>query len=100
MGSDSYIREVPGGVTLALKVQPRAPRDEICDVAGAELRVKISAPPVDAAANHALLRFLAEKLDCPRSGLELIRGGTSRHKIVRIAGMDAATARDRLQGKS
>ena len=47
---------------------------------GDELKIKVTAPPVDAAANQALIELLAEKLDCPRGRVELIRGQTSRHK--------------------
>jgi len=46
-----------------------------------ELRIKVTAPPVDAAANEALIKLLAEKLDCARGLVELVRGHKSRHKI-------------------
>src|SRR5260221_5964954 len=52
------------GVCLAVKVQPRAPKNEIGQPLGNELKIKVTAPPVDSAANDALLRFVAEKLDC------------------------------------
>ena len=74
---------------LSLKVQPRASRTEIGAALGDELRVKVTAPPVDDAANEAVVRFLAEALDCPRSHVELVRGQTSRHKLVRLHGLSA-----------
>ena len=74
---------------LSLKVQPRASRNEIGAALGDELRVKVTAPPVDDAANEAVVRFLAEALDCPRSHVELVRGQTSRHKLVRLHGLSA-----------
>ena len=58
---------------------------------GSELRIKVTAPPVDAAANEALLRLLAETLDCPRGKVELVRGHTSRHKVIKLHGLDAGT---------
>jgi uncharacterized protein (TIGR00251 family) len=85
----SFITAQPDGVTLAIKLQPRASKNEIGEPIGNELRVKVTAPPVDSAANEALLRLLAETLDCPRSQLELIRGHTSRHKTVRVNGVTA-----------
>ncbi len=77
------------GVSLAIKLQPRASANEIVEPLGSELRVKVTAPPVDAAANEALVRLLAETLDCPRSAIQLLRGHTSRHKVVKIFGLAA-----------
>ena len=73
-----------GGVWLSIKLQPRASTSEIGEPLGNELRIKVTAPPVDSAANEALIRFLAEKLGCPRNCVELVRGKTSRHKVVKI----------------
>jgi uncharacterized protein (TIGR00251 family) len=81
-----YVRETEGGVLLALKVQPRAALNEISGVLGGELKIKVTAPPVDSAANGALIKFLAEKLNCGRNRVEIVRGNTSRHKTVKIHG--------------
>jgi uncharacterized protein (TIGR00251 family) len=91
MRAPTYIRETAEGVTVAIKVQPRASANEILDVAGNELRIKVTAPPVDAAANEALIKFLAEKVGCTRNKVELMRGHTSRHKVVRLHGLTAAS---------
>jgi len=73
-------------VLLSIKLQPRASANEIVSPGkgSTELRIRVSAPPVDAAANEALIRLLAEWFDCPRSRVELIRGHKSRHKIVKL----------------
>ena len=84
-----YLRSEPDGVWLSIKVQPRASANEIGGVMGNELRVKVTAPPVDSAANEALVGFLAQTLGCARNKVELIRGQTSRHKIIRVRGMTA-----------
>jgi uncharacterized protein (TIGR00251 family) len=76
----------PEGVRLAVKLQPRASANEIGDALGNELKIKVTAPPVDAAANQALVELLADKLDCARNRVELIRGHTSRHKTVLLRG--------------
>ena len=84
------------GVLLAVKLQPRASKNEIVGPMGSELRIKVTAPPVDAAANEALLRLLAETLDCPRGKVELVRGHTSRHKVIKLHGLDAAVVAAKL----
>jgi uncharacterized protein (TIGR00251 family) len=92
----AFLTAQADGVTLAIKLQPRASKNEISDVAGPELRIKVTAPPVDAAANEALLRLLADKLDCSRSKVELIRGHTARHKVVKVHGLTASAVLARL----
>jgi uncharacterized protein (TIGR00251 family) len=87
MTHPSFLRIHPDGVVLSLKVQPRSSANQIGEALGNELRVKITAPPVDSAANTALIEFLAKVLDCPRSKIELLRGGCSRHKLVKIYGV-------------
>jgi uncharacterized protein (TIGR00251 family) len=86
MSIPSFLRIQPDGVLLSVKLQPRASSNEIGEALGNELRVKVTAPPVDAAANEALVRLLAKTFDCPRSRVELVRGHTSRHKTVKLHG--------------
>src|SRR3954463_13299356 len=83
----SYIRVDNDGLIISIKVQPRASKNAIGTPLGNELRIKVIAPPVDAVANDALLRFLEEMLDVPRNRLVLLRGHSSRHKQIRIFGM-------------
>src|SRR4051794_2983953 len=87
MSTPAFLRVQPDGVLLSIKLQPRASANQICEALGNELRVKVTAPPVDAAANEALLRLLAEVLDCPRRQVELVRGHTSRHKAIKLHGL-------------
>jgi uncharacterized protein len=84
-----FITAQADGVLLAIKLQPRASRNEIGDPLGNELRIKVTAPPVDSAANQSLISLLAAILDCSGSQLELIRGHTSRHKTVKVHGLSA-----------
>jgi hypothetical protein len=93
----AFITAQADGVTLAIKLQPRASKNEIGEASGPELRIKVTAPPVDAAANEALLRLLADTLDCPRSKVELIRGHTARHKVVKVYGVTAAAIMAKLR---
>jgi hypothetical protein len=92
----TFLRAQSDGVLLSIKLQPRASANAIGEVLGGELRVKVTAPPVDAAANGALVKLLAEVLDCPRNRVELVRGHTSRHKIVKVYGISPETAAAKL----
>src|SRR5579863_3758374 len=83
----SFLSEQPDGVLLSVKLQPRSSVDEIGEPLGNELRIKVTAPPVEAAANQALVRLLSEKLDCPCNQVQLVRGQTSRHKLVKLYGL-------------
>jgi uncharacterized protein (TIGR00251 family) len=82
-----YVRLEIDGLILSVKLQPRASSNSIEAPLGNELRIKVTAPPVDSAANEALIRFLVEKLSVPRNRIELLRGHTSRHKQLKIYGM-------------
>ena len=82
-----FLRAQPDGTLLSVKLQPRASANEIGSPIGSELKIKVTAPPVDAAANEALSELLAEKLDCARNQIELIRGHKSRHKTVKLQGV-------------
>jgi uncharacterized protein (TIGR00251 family) len=71
---------------LSVRVQPGAKRTEVAGEYGDQLRIRLAAPPVDGKANSALLTFLAQELGVPKSMVSLIRGDSSRSKLVRIAG--------------
>ncbi|HEX6107033.1 MAG TPA: DUF167 domain-containing protein [Gemmatimonadales bacterium] len=87
---------MPGGVRLHLRVQSRASRTEVAGRHGDLLRVRIAAPPVEGAANDALVRFLARTLGVPRGAVRLVAGETGRTKVVEVAGLSEADARARL----
>ena len=94
----SFLRAQPDGTLLSVKLQPRAAANEICAPLGDELKIKVTAPPVDAAANEALLELLAGWLDCARGRVELIRGHKSRHKVVKLHGFAREEVRQKLLG--
>lgn len=98
MAIPAFLRTESDGVMLSVKLQPRASANEIGEPMGDELRIKVTAPPVDSAANEALIRFLAETLDCPRNRIELVRGNKSRHKTLKLYGISAETALAKLVG--
>jgi uncharacterized protein (TIGR00251 family) len=82
-----FLHAQPDGTLLSVKLQPRASANEVGDPLGDELRIKVTAPPVDAAANEALIKLLAETLDCARGRIELLRGHKSRHKVIKLHGL-------------
>lgn len=82
--------------TLAIKAIPNAPKSEVTGWLGDALKVKVHAPPVEGRANDALCEFLAEELGLPRRAVTVMRGDTSRQKVLRIDGMDLASVRTKL----
>jgi len=99
MSHPAFLRAESDGVTLSVKLQPRASANEIGEPMGNELRIKVTAPPVDSAANEALIRLLAETLNCPRNRIELVRGNTSRHKVLKLHGVSLEIALAKLSGE-
>jgi uncharacterized protein (TIGR00251 family) len=85
------------GAILAVTVVPRAAKTTIERRADGEIRVRVAAPPVDGAANTALLRFLAEALALPRSRFAIASGAGSRKKRVAIDGVSVADVSARMR---
>ncbi|MDB4913631.1 MAG: hypothetical protein JWM95_1275 [Gemmatimonadetes bacterium] len=75
-----------GAVRVSVHVQPRAVRSEIVGQHGAALKIRLQAPPVDGAANEALIALLAAKLRVPRRAVRVVAGLASRAKTVEIDG--------------
>ena len=87
------ITENEGVVSFAVRVQPRASRDEIAGEWQEGLKIRLTAPPVDDRANEALRRFLAASLKVPLSAVRIAAGVRSRTKRVEIRGVTAAAIR-------
>ena len=79
---------VGDGIILNLQIQPRASKNEIYGVQGQALKIRLTSPPVDGAANKLCREFLAELFHVPKSAVEIISGETSRHKRVKINNSD------------
>jgi uncharacterized protein (TIGR00251 family) len=75
------------GVRVTIRVQPRASRNEVAGVHGDALKVRLTAPPVDGAANEALVEFLATTFGIPVRAVTIVAGASSRTKIVQLAGI-------------
>jgi len=90
------VSTTPTGVRVDLRVIPRSPRTTIDGVRDGRLLVRVTAPPVDDAANDAVVEALSRLLDVPRRSIRIVIGGSARNKTVEIAGMTAATLVARL----
>lgn len=80
----AWCRREGDALVLALRVQPRAGRDEVVGPQGDRLKVRVTAPPVEGAANTHLVRFLAAELGVAPSRVEVVAGHTGREKRVRV----------------
>ncbi len=84
------ITEKDGAVSFAVRVQPRASRDEIAGEWQDGLKIRLTAPPVDDRANEALRRLLAARLKVPLAAVRIAAGEHSRTKRVEIRGVTRA----------
>jgi uncharacterized protein (TIGR00251 family) len=90
------VRDADGGATVRVRVTPRASRDALAGERQGALVVRITAPPVEGAANAAVLRLLARVLRVPPSAVEVRQGASGRDKLLHVTGLDAASLRARL----
>jgi len=85
------------GAALAIRVTARSSKNEIIEILNdGTVRIRLMAPPVEGKANEALVSFLAEVLDVPRSRIDIVAGETGRDKLVAILGLDAETVHTRI----
>ena len=94
--TDTALRADGSDVLLRVRVQPRASREAVVGEVEGRLRVALTAPPVEGAANEALRRFLAGRLGVARGRVTLEAGEKSREKTVRIAGLSEKAVREAL----
>ena len=82
--------------TINVRVQPKASGNQILGFREDVLRLRVTAAPEAGKANTAVVRLLAETLDVPRSHLEVVRGHSSRNKVIRVSSLNAQEVRQRL----
>jgi uncharacterized protein (TIGR00251 family) len=80
-------------VRFPVRVQPRASRSEIAGVHGDALKVRLAAPPVDGAANVALVDLIADALGVPKRAVRILAGASSRGKLVEVDGVNVENIR-------
>jgi uncharacterized protein len=84
---------------VAIRLQPRAKRDEVVGERAGAIVIRVTAPPVDGKANAALCAFVARAVRIPSSRVDVVRGQTSREKVVRVEGVTQDELRAALLGQ-
>ena len=92
------LTERDGGVTFMVRVIPRASKTEIVGEYDGAVKVRLSSPPVDGAANEDLVKLFAKRLKVARSDVEILSGQTSKTKQIRISGVTAAELQNLVVG--
>ena len=87
-----------GGVTFAVRVVPRASKNEMAGIHGDALKIRLTTPPVEGRANKALIAFLAQQLGVRKSQVEIVAGATSRRKMIRVIGLSGQGVKEHLVG--
>jgi uncharacterized protein len=94
---DYHLHDGKTGAALALRVTPRASKNEIVEIlSDGTVKVHLTAPPVEGKANEALLKFLADILDVPISRLEIVAGAGGRDKLVSVTNMDSSALHKKI----
>jgi uncharacterized protein (TIGR00251 family) len=81
---------------VTVRVIPRSPRSRVDGTRGDAFLVRLAAPPVEGAANDALVAFLAEHLDLPRRNIRIVSGVKSRDKQIGITGLGVDAIAERM----
>jgi uncharacterized protein (TIGR00251 family) len=85
--ADARVTAQGSGVRFAVRVQPRASKNEVVGVHGESIRIRVTAAPVDGSANEALIDFLSELFARPARSIRIVGGARSRSKIVEVDGI-------------
>lgn len=88
----TWVEERNGYLYIRIHVQPRASKNEIIGIHGDSLKIRLTSPPVEGAANSLLVEFMAKKLGIPKSRIEIAAGEKSRHKTLKVEGLTKAEA--------
>ena len=96
-GLSTVLSSVGGDALLKCVIQPRASRRTIVGIHGNELKIALTAPPVDGQANKLLCEFIADSFRLPKSRVLIKSGLTSRHKAVELSGLASAEAENILK---
>lgn len=80
----SWCAAVPGGVRIAVQITPNAKKSEVIGIHDDVLKVRLQAQPIEGKANDALIRYLADMLNVPKSHVHITHGHTNKRKLVVI----------------
>ena len=85
------IKKCNGGIQFSAAILPRASKNEISGILNGALKIRLTSPPVEGAANRTLIKFLARQFGISASRVDIVSGLTGKNKIIRIEGMDEPT---------
>lgn len=91
-----FVQDSGEGTILQVRVQPNASRDEVAGVLDGRLRIRLTSPPVEGAANKACIRFLSKRLGIAKTRISILRGEHTRNKVIGIGGMKGEGVRKKL----
>ena len=94
-----FLTDTPAGAVLSLRIVPRAAKNAIQGELGDALKLRLCAPPVDGAANAALVEFLSDFFSLPRARVQLLSGATSRNKRVLLSGVSSSAIQSKIQAE-
>jgi uncharacterized protein len=94
-----FVQDTNDGAILTVHIQPKASTTECVGIHGDALKIRVAAPPIDGAANDALIRFLAQTMSLPLAAVFIESGAGGRHKRVRLRGVTAERVIARLMRK-
>ena len=90
------LREEADGVSFEVRVQPRSSKTEICGIHDGALRVRLTSPPVDGAANRQCIELLSRKMKIPKRAVRIASGANARRKRLRVLGLGIEEVRNIL----
>ena len=92
------LREEADGVSFEVRVQPRSSKTEICGIHDGALRVRLTSPPVDGAANRQCIELLSRKMKIPKRAVRIASGANARRKRLKVLGMSMKEVKNILGG--
>jgi len=96
----SWLTDTPEGAILRLRIIPRAAKNAIQGEYGEALKIRLCAPPIEGAANTALIKFLSKQLKIPRARIRILSGATARNKRVLLSDCSSSSIRPLLAPES
>ncbi len=84
------IKELSDGIAFRVRVQPRSSKNAVAGIMGDCLKINLTSPPVEGAANAACTTFIAALLDVPKSAVYITNGQKNRSKVIKVTGIDKA----------
>lgn len=94
-----YIKEESKAVIFKVRVQPRASKNQVAELLGDAIKIRLTAPPVDGEANKALQDYIAKLFKIPKGRVELVSGHTGRNKYIRVKNVTTNTVRKIILGE-